>query len=114
MKYNKVGESVDNYLRKRLKEPKFRKLYEAESRKVKLGFLIHQLRTHAGLTQMELAQRVGVTKGYIARVETAENANYEINTLKKIAAALHKVLVIGFVKEPKDLRTLERKALVAC
>jgi transcriptional regulator with XRE-family HTH domain len=56
------------------------------------------------LTQAELALRVGVTQGYIARLETAMSPNYEINTLRKMAAALHKVLVIGFAEEAKATR----------
>ena len=109
-----AGASFDKHLRKKLKNPKFRRLYEAESKKVKLGYRLHQIRIQAGLTQAELAKRVGVTQGYIARIETAEAANYEINTLKKIAAALHKVLVIGFFEKSKVEQTLENPMLVAC
>ena len=115
MKIHKtIGESVDKHFHKKLKSPKFRRLYDVESKKVKLGFMLHQIRTEAGLTQAELAVRVGVTQGYIARLETADSANYEINTLKKIAAALHRVLVIGFIEGPKAARALEDRMLVAC
>lgn len=51
-----------------------------------------------------------MTQGYIARLETAEEANYEMNTLKKIAAALHRVVVIGFAAEPRShLATASRR-----
>ncbi|MBK8869719.1 MAG: hypothetical protein IPN19_01405 [Elusimicrobia bacterium] len=59
---------------------------------------------------MALAHRVGGTQGYIARLETAETSNYEMNTLKKIATALHRVVVIGFAEEPKGhLPTASRR-----
>jgi len=112
------GEPVEGYIRKKLADPKFRRLYETEAKKVRLGFVLNQLRNHAGLTQAELALRVGVTQGYIARLETAEAPNYEINTLKKVAAALHKVLVIGFAEESGTRRHVVRRRsmpeLVAC
>lgn len=110
-----VGTSVEKHLDKKLKNPKFRSLYGAESKKVKLGYLLHHIRTQAGLTQAVLAAKVGVTQGYIARLETAEAANYEINTLKKIASALHKVLVIGFYEESKAkiLPKLEKSLIAA-
>ena len=113
-----AGEPVEGYIRKKLADPKFRRLYEAEKKKVQMGFMIHRLRTRAGLTQAGLAARVGVTQGYIARLETAEMPNYEINTLKKIAAALHKVLVIGFADQSKTPRPVVHRRslreLVAC
>jgi len=112
--YNNTEERVEKHFQKKIKDSKFRRLYEAESKKLKIGFLLHQLRTRAGFTQAELAARVGVTQGYIARLETANTSNYEINTLKKIAMALHKVLVIGFFEETKTPSVLEGRELVTC
>ncbi len=119
MKTRKHAEAtVEAHFQRQMKDPKFRRLYEKESRKVRLGYVINQLRNKAGLTQAELALRVGVTQGQIAKLETAETRNYEINTLKKIAAALHKVLVIGFAEETKSSRSFVEKSkvgeLLAC
>jgi DNA-binding XRE family transcriptional regulator len=107
-----VRASVREHFEKKMKNPIFRRLYEVESRKVHLGYMLHQLRTRAGLTQEVLAERVGVTQGYIARLETAENANYEMRTLKKIATALHKVVVIGFVEEGRKGTTAITPSMV--
>jgi transcriptional regulator with XRE-family HTH domain len=114
MKTKNIGESVEKHLKTKIKNPRFRRLYEHEFNKVKLGWMLCELRTHARLTQAQLAHKVGVTQGYIARLENAETANYEIDTLKKIAAALHKVVVIGFAEEPKAHKSLEVRELVAC
>jgi DNA-binding XRE family transcriptional regulator len=97
-RHERAEVSVDEHFRREMADPKFRRTYEAENRKVRLGYVLNKLRNQAGLTQADLAVRVGVTQSYIARLETAEARNYEINTLKKIAAALHKVLVIGFAE----------------
>ncbi len=99
-KHNEHGSSVKAHFEKTMTDPKFRRFYQAEEKKVRLGYVIHRLRTEAGLTQVALAHRVGVTQGYMARLETADGGNYEMNTLKKIAAALHRVVVIGFAQEP--------------
>jgi DNA-binding XRE family transcriptional regulator len=100
-KHKEVGASVKAHFEKKMMNPKFRRLYQEEERKVRLGYVIHRLRTQAGLTQVALAHRAGVTQGYIARLETAETSNYEMNTLKKIAAALHRVVVVGFAEVPR-------------
>lgn len=112
-----TGTSVEEHFRKKMADAKFRRLYEKESRKVHLGFVLNKMRNQAGLTQAELAVKAGVTQGYIAQLETAEMRNYEINTLKKIAEALHKVLVIGFADESKPAKPVqpkELKELVTC
>lgn len=115
MKSNKSqGYLVEKHFQSKLKDPKFRHLYELESKKVNLGFALHRLRTQHGYTQAELAARVGVTQGYIARLETAEASNYEINTLKKIVNALDTILFIGFAEPTKDTHSLEVQQLVRC
>ncbi|MBL0059306.1 MAG: helix-turn-helix transcriptional regulator [Elusimicrobia bacterium] len=111
IRHKEMGASVQTHFKKKMMDPKFRRLYQAEEKKVRLGYVIHRLRTEAGLTQAALAQRVGVTQGYIARLETADEENYEMNTLKKIAAALHRVVVIGFAEEPRrHSATVSRRA----
>jgi DNA-binding XRE family transcriptional regulator len=107
--------SVRGHLQEKLKNTHFRQAYEIERRKVKIGYAIHKLRTHAGLTQAQLAKRVGVTQGYIARLETADTDNYEIKTLRKLAEAFHKVLILGFVsKEEAKKESGRLPELVAC
>jgi len=49
----------------------------------KLGALIHEARLEKGLTQAELAQKVGTTKSYISKIEN-NIKEVRLSTLKKI------------------------------
>lgn len=56
---------------------------EAGYENFKLGLLLHEARTEKGLTQEELAKKVGMTKSYISKIEN--NAKeVRISTLQKI------------------------------
>lgn len=49
---------------------------------------LHELRVRAALTQAELAERAGVARTTIVRLE-AGNPNVNPSTLRKLARALH-------------------------
>ncbi len=61
------------------KRDKFEKGYE----EFKLGALLQQARLDKGLTQQQLAEKVGTNKGYISRVEN-NIKDVRISTLQKI------------------------------
>jgi HTH-type transcriptional regulator / antitoxin HipB len=63
------------------KRDKFDKGYET----FKLGTLIHEARLEKGLTQAQLAEKCGINKAYIAKVEN-DVKNVRISTLQKIIA----------------------------
>jgi len=53
----------------------------------KIGALIHEARIEKGLTQEELAEKVGTTKSYISKIE---------NNVKEIRlSTLHKIVELG-------------------
>jgi len=56
---------------------------EAGYQNFKIGALIHEARIEKGLTQEELAQRVGTTKSYISKIENNVK-EARISTLQKI------------------------------
>ena len=68
-------------------------------RDLALGQLIHDLRTEAGLSQRELAQRMGTTQSVISRLEEGGGARNRIDTLARVATALHRHLVVSFPEE---------------
>jgi len=86
--------TLEQFRKEQLKNPEFKQLVGLETQKVRLGYAIHRLRTAAGLTQAQLAHKVGVKQGYIARLEVGELGNLRISTLHKLAAALNHELVI--------------------
>lgn len=61
-----------------------------------LGQLIYDLRTEAGLSQRELAARMGTTQSVISRVEEGGGVRNRIDTLARVATALGRHLVISF------------------
>jgi DNA-binding XRE family transcriptional regulator len=71
----------------RADSPARRRGYEKASRAIRLAFEIRALREKKGLSQRELAERVGTTQSAIARLE-AGNISPSLPTLDKIAAAL--------------------------
>ncbi|MDX6275820.1 MAG: hypothetical protein QOJ92_3030 [Frankiales bacterium] len=70
-----------------------RAAYEDEARISDFRALVHRLRTEAGLTQAELAQRMGTTQSAIARMEGSRPS---LDTLERLAAAVGAELVVGF------------------
>ena len=78
--------------------------YEEEVVNAEIARKIYQLRTKAGLTQQELAERVGTSKSAISRLEDADYEGHSLSMLKRIAAALDKRVEIRFMPA-KRLRT---------
>lgn len=74
-----------------------------------LGQLIYDLRTAAGLTQRELAERMGTTQSVISRLEEGGGAaRNRIDTLARVATALNRHLVVSF---PEKLPTKLKDAV---
>lgn len=56
---------------------------EAGYEKFKIGALIHEARIKQGMTQEQLAEKVGMTKSYISKIEN-NIKEARISTLQKI------------------------------
>ena len=72
-----------------LKDKKFRQKIEAGVQRLKVITQIIDLRENLGLTQAELAKRVGVSQPFIAKIENDEASNLSLETLVKITEALN-------------------------
>lgn len=70
-----------------------------------LGQLMYDLRTEAGLSQRELADRMGTTQSVISRLEEGGGAKNRIDTLAGVATALGRHLVLSFPSEVPDQMT---------
>lgn len=75
-----------------LKDPKLRVEYD----KLQPEFAILRARIEKGLTQKELASRVGTKQSVISRLESGR-ANPSVAFLKKLAQALNSHLEIKFI-----------------
>jgi predicted XRE-type DNA-binding protein len=66
------------------------------------------LRTQRGLTQAQLAERLGVSQPHIAKLEAGRAKNIELNTLCRWAAALGAKVTVDVV--PSGARKRKRTA----
>ncbi len=71
---------------------------------LRVGELIYSARTAAGLTQKQLADRMGTGQSAVARLEDADYQGHSLNMLKRVARALGYRVHLEFEKLP------ERKA----
>lgn len=86
-------------------KPEMEAVLEEERGKAEVARLVYDLRTQAGLTQKELAARVGTTPSVISRLEDADSNGHSLSMLRRIAAAVGQRVQIRFVpfeRSPKD------------
>lgn len=81
--------------------------YEDEARISAFRGLVHRLRTEAGLTQAELARRMGTTQSAIARIEGG-GARPTLETLERLAVAVGAELVVGVGENLSDNRSIAK------
>ncbi len=85
--------------------------YEQEVINIEVAKLLYDLRTKAGLSQRELARRVGTKASVICRLEDADYEGHSLSMLKRIAAALDKKVEIRFVPMRRPLvKTARQKS----
>jgi len=78
-------------------DPAYRASLEREKNRVRAACAIYGARTRAGLTQKQLAERVGTTQSVIARLEDADYEGHTLRMLDRIAAALGQRVEVTFV-----------------
>jgi ribosome-binding protein aMBF1 (putative translation factor) len=84
--------------------PKHVQEYDEEVLNAEIARKIYDLRTKSGLSQRELAKRVGTTASAICRLEDADYDGHSLFMLKRIAEALDRRVEIRFIPI-KRLRT---------
>lgn len=82
-----------------MEKPEYRQAYEAMAPEFELAAAIIAARTKAGLTQAELAERIGTKQPYVARLESG-TTNPSHKTLERIAEATGSRLRIRFEPQP--------------
>jgi DNA-binding XRE family transcriptional regulator len=88
--------------------PELRRIYEEEAAKKELWLQLVEARQEAGLTQAELAERLGVSQAQVARLEKRGYDAYTLNSLRRYVEALGN----GFRLEV-SIRSAEPEAVVA-
>ncbi|MBR5048321.1 MAG: helix-turn-helix transcriptional regulator [Erysipelotrichaceae bacterium] len=78
-----------------LKDPEFRKEWEALQPEYQIIKAMIEARATTGMTQKELSERTGIAQSDISKLENG-TANPSIRTLQRLAEGLGKILVIEF------------------
>jgi DNA-binding XRE family transcriptional regulator len=78
--------------------------FEEELFNAEIARKIYDLRTKAGLSQRELAKRVGTSASAICRLEDADYEGHSLFMLKRIAEALDKRVEIRFISAKRRLQ----------
>jgi ribosome-binding protein aMBF1 (putative translation factor) len=94
-KGKKVKKAINfqEYLGKRLKNPKFKKHYYEYGKQLEIAYQVLQLRKKKKMSQAELARKIGTKQSNIARMEAGQQ-NFTIDTLQKIASAFDRELKV--------------------
>ena len=86
----------EEVLKEFLKDKEFRRGYEEELEKLSIAYALVNLREQRKLTQAQLARRMRVSQPFIAKLESGEAKNYNLETLAKLAFALDSDLEVRF------------------
>ena len=78
----------------------YRKAFARTLHQIDLAMLVREMREAAGLTQTELAKKVGTTQSVIARLEDAEYTGHSLSMLERIAAVCGVALKLHAEKKP--------------
>jgi ribosome-binding protein aMBF1 (putative translation factor) len=70
---------------------------EAERINLDIACKIYDLRTKAGMSQRELAKRIGTSAANICRLENADYQGHSLSMLRRIAAALEMRVDVRFL-----------------
>lgn len=102
------GYPLRDYIANLTKDPEYAAGLEAEDRRLETALQIVRLREARGLTQQQLAERVGTTQQTISRLESAGYHRHSLRTLERIAEALDAELVVAMVPR-EELRHAEAR-----
>ncbi|MBQ8699040.1 MAG: helix-turn-helix transcriptional regulator [Schwartzia sp.] len=89
-------DDLDRYLEEQLKDPEFRKEWEATQLEFDITELLIQARAAKKVSQKELAARAGIRQSNLSRIERGQ-CKPNLETLEKIARGLGKRLQLQFV-----------------
>jgi DNA-binding transcriptional regulator YiaG len=78
----------DDYWAKQMADPEFQAIYEEEAAKKELWLQLVEARQAAGLSQEDLARRLGVSAAQVARIEKRGYDSCTLHALSRYVQAL--------------------------
>ena len=92
--------TLEQYKDEQMKDAEFVKEYEAIQPELDVIRAIVDARTSQNITQKELAERTGINKADISKLENGTR-NPSVNLLKRLAEGMNMTLKIEFVPKQK-------------
>ena len=93
-------------------DPEYGAMYEEEAAKSELWLQLVEARQAAGLTQVEMAKRLGVSQAQVARIEKRGYDAYTLNTLRRYVQALGQGFSLHVVVQRHKARKSNRRVAV--
>jgi ribosome-binding protein aMBF1 (putative translation factor) len=91
-------------------DPELEKMVKESSLNAEVAQLIYETRTQAGLTQQQLADRIGSKQSVIARLEDADYEGHSLSMLQRIAYVLNQRLEIQLIPIAQTKSTEEQRS----
>lgn len=96
-----MSTNFKDYLNEQMKNPEFKKEYDALEPEYAIMQAMIDARKERGLTQKELAERTGIAQGDISKLENG-SANPSLRTLRRLAEGMGMKICISFVPASGD------------
>lgn len=78
----------DLYFQKQMGDPAMKELIEEELKALRIGVELAKIRQRRGLSQTQLAAKVGMSAPNISRIENSPSQNLTLETMLKLFGAL--------------------------
>jgi transcriptional regulator with XRE-family HTH domain len=79
-------------------KPKMEAMFREEQQRLRLAAWLREIRESAGISQSELARRIGTTASAICRLEDPDYEGHSLKTLQRIVKALGMGLELTLVR----------------
>ena len=88
--------NFDEYLEEQLRDKGFAERFERAGAAWDVALQIAALRREAGVSQKELARRLGTSQQQISRLESPAYEGHSLSMLRRVAKALHAEIKVVF------------------
>ncbi len=96
------GRDFSEYFRESMKDPEARRIYR-EVLDEELSWLLSYLREKRGLSQKEVAERLGLSRSRVSQLETSAGLSMSLESLARYAQALGLSLRLEFADEKGEV-----------
>jgi transcriptional regulator with XRE-family HTH domain len=104
-----MGVPLKKVAKRWMKEPGFKKGYDALEEEFSLASQLIEARARAGLTQAEVAERMGTSQSAVARLESG-GATPSLSTLRRFAQATGARVRITLEAKPASRKDRRKRA----